>query len=61
MLERQKNLPDDYVKTASLAIQEQIFSSNLYINADKIFTYISTPKEPSTLEIIETEFMFLSA
>ena len=50
---RQKNLTGSYIEKASKNIQEQIFSSELYKNAKKIFTYVSTPHEPSTIEIIE--------
>lgn len=53
MRSRQKNLSEDYIKEASKNIQEQIFSSELYKNAKKIFTYVNMPHEPSTIEIIE--------
>jgi len=53
MLIRQRNLPASYIEEASKNIQAQIFSSRLYQNAKKIFTYVSTPREPSTIEIIE--------
>ena len=53
MIDRQKNLSEDYIKEAGKNIQEQIFSSELYKNAKKIFTYVSTSHEPSTIEIIE--------
>jgi len=53
---RQKNLSKYYIKEASKNIQEQIFSSELYKNAKKIFTYVSMPREPSTIEIIEQAF-----
>ena len=54
--ERQKNLSDSYVQEASQKIQEKILSSEIYKNAEKIFVYISTPKEPSTIEIINQAF-----
>ena len=50
---RQKNLSKYYIKEASKNIHEQIFSSELYKNAKKIFVYVSTPHEPSTIEIIK--------
>ena len=52
-LERQKNLSDSYVKEASEKIQAKILSSDVFKNAEKIFIYISTSKEPSTWEIIK--------
>ncbi|MBR1486943.1 MAG: 5-formyltetrahydrofolate cyclo-ligase [Synergistaceae bacterium] len=51
--ERLKNLSDSYVKAASEKVQTQILASDAFKNAEKIFIYISTPKEPSTLEIIK--------
>ena len=56
MLERQKNLSESYVEAASRNIHEQIFSSELFRNAENIFTYISTEKEPDTFAVIKKAF-----
>ena len=53
MLTRQKNLTDSYIEKASKNIQAQVLSSQIYKNAKKIFIYISTRREPSTIEIIK--------
>ena len=52
MLMRQENLTESYIEKAGKNIQTQILLSQVYQNSKKIFIYVSTPKEPSTIEII---------
>ena len=49
---RQKNLPEDYVRTAGGNISKNFLSSGVYKNSGKIFVYVSTGREPDTLAII---------
>ena len=52
MLERQGNLPADYVRAASENITKRFLSGEVYKNSEKIFIYVSVQHEPDTLTII---------
>ena len=52
MLERQGNLPADYVRAASENITKRFLSGEVYKNSEKIFIYVSVKHEPDTLTII---------
>ena len=52
MLDRRKNLSDDYLSQASAAIQRQVLSLPLFQSAKSIFLYISMEKEPSTMLVL---------
>ena len=52
MLERQKNLSENYVRASSENITKRFLSSEVYKNSEKIFIYVSTDREPDTLTII---------
>ena len=48
MREQMRSLPADYVRTAGADIQEQVLSSAGYREAERIFLFISMPKETPT-------------
>ena len=52
MREQMRSLPADYVRAAGADIQEQILSSAGYHEAERIFLFISMPKEPPTGRIL---------
>lgn len=49
----QSELSPDYPDEASKKIQSKVLDSPEYKNADAIFVYVNTEKEPQTLHIIE--------
>ena len=52
MRDLMRSLPADYVRAAGADIQEQILSSARYREAERIFLFISVPKEPPTDRIL---------
>ena len=52
MREQMRSLPADYVRAAGADIQEQVLSSARYHEAERIFLFISMPKEPPTGRIL---------
>ena len=51
--ERSAGLPEEYIESAGRAIAANVEGSRLYEDADRIFIYVSMPREPGTDEIIE--------
>ncbi len=51
--ERSAGLPEEYIESAGSAIAANVESSRLYEDADRIFIYVSMPREPGTDGIIE--------
>ena len=52
LLERRRELTEEYMREAGESIQEKLLSSQLYASAESIFVYVSMPQEPSTARII---------
>ena len=51
--ERSASLPEEYIESAGRAIAANAEGSELYEDANRIFIYVSMPREPRTDEIIE--------
>lgn len=54
MKQMQNSLTETYIDDASKTIQERIIRLPKYKEADSIFVYVSTPREPQTVLLIET-------